>query len=70
MQFGLDKFFGISQQALKIHSRRSEVLAGNLAEYSFHQKVDETGVFDIGFRVFPTHEHLPHRMDFPLVKWI
>lgn len=31
MQFGLDKFFGISQQALTIHSRRSEVLAGNLA---------------------------------------
>lgn len=31
MQFGLDKFFGISQQALKIHSRRSEVLAGNMA---------------------------------------
>ena len=31
MQFGLDKFFGINQQALKIHSRRSEVLAGNMA---------------------------------------
>lgn len=31
MQFGLDKFFGINQQALTIHSRRSEVLAGNLA---------------------------------------
>lgn len=31
MQFGLDKFFGINQQALKIHSRRSEILAGNMA---------------------------------------
>ena len=31
MQFGLDKLFGINQQALKIHSRRSEILAGNLA---------------------------------------
>jgi flagellar basal-body rod protein FlgB len=31
MALGLDKFFGINQQALKIHSRRSEVLAGNLA---------------------------------------
>lgn len=31
MQFGLDKFFGINQQALKIHSRRSEILAGNIA---------------------------------------
>lgn len=31
MQFGLDKFFGINQQALTLHSRRSEILAGNLA---------------------------------------
>ena len=31
MQFSLDKFFGINQQALKIHSQRSEILASNLA---------------------------------------
>lgn len=31
MQFSLDKIFGINQQAVKIHSRRSEILAGNLA---------------------------------------
>lgn len=31
MRFGLEKVFGLSQQALTIHSRRSEVLAGNLA---------------------------------------
>jgi glucan phosphorylase len=43
---------------------------GTLAEYTFVQKVDETGVFDIGFRIYPRHEHLPHRMDFPLVRWI
>jgi len=43
---------------------------GNLAEYTFHQDVEETGVFNIGFRIYPKHDHLPHRMDFPLVKWI
>jgi len=31
MRFGLEKVLGISQQALAIHSRRSEVLANNLA---------------------------------------
>jgi flagellar basal-body rod protein FlgB len=31
MQFGLDKLLGINQQALKLHSRRSEILAGNMA---------------------------------------
>jgi len=30
----------------------------------------ETGVFDIGFRIYPKHKDLPHRMDFPLVRWI
>ena len=43
---------------------------GSMAEYTFVQKVDETGVFDIGFRIYPKHEHIPHRMDFPLVRWI
>lgn len=31
MRFGMEKIFDLNQQALKIHSRRSEVLAGNLA---------------------------------------
>jgi hypothetical protein len=43
---------------------------GSRAEYTFVQKVNETGVFDIGFRIFPKHKHIPHRMDFPLVRWI
>ena len=45
-------------------------LNGNVAEYTFVQEVEETGVFDIGFRIFPRHKDLPHRMDFPLVRWI
>jgi flagellar basal-body rod protein FlgB len=28
---GLDEYFGLNQQALKIHSRRAEIIAGNLA---------------------------------------
>ena len=43
---------------------------GSVAEYTFVQHVDESGMFDIGFRIFPKHEHIPHRMDFPLVRWI
>jgi glycogen phosphorylase/synthase len=43
---------------------------GSRAEYTFVQSVDETGVFNIGFRIFPKHENIPHRMDFPLVRWI
>ena len=43
---------------------------GSLAEYTFVQEVDETGVFDIGFRIYPRNKSIPHRMDFPLVRWI
>ena len=43
---------------------------GSIAEYAFVQEVSETGLFDIGFRIYPKHELIPHRMDFPLVRWI
>jgi len=43
---------------------------GAIAEYTFEQDVDETGLFDIGFRIYPRNELIPHRMDFPLVRWI
>jgi hypothetical protein len=43
---------------------------GSIAEYTFVQEVKDTGQFDIGFRIYPKSEHIPHRMDFPLVRWI
>ncbi len=29
-----------------------------------------SGVYDYSFRIFPKNPDLPHRMDFPLLKWI
>ncbi|HER09162.1 MAG TPA: alpha-glucan family phosphorylase [Bacteroides sp.] len=43
---------------------------GSIAEYTFEQHVNETGLFDIGFRIYPKHDLIPHRMDFPLVRWL
>lgn len=43
---------------------------GSIAEYAFKYKVGHTGQFDIGFRMYPKMDDLPHRMDFPLVRWI
>jgi len=45
-------------------------IEGSIAEYTFNQKVKETGLFDIGFRIYPNNELIPHRMDCPLVRWI
>ena len=42
---------------------------GNTATYALDYTPDETGTYDVALRVFPQNEHLPHRMDFALVKW-
>ena len=38
----------------------------------YYIKVPTTraGVYDFTFRVYPTNKMLPHKQDFPLVKWI
>lgn len=43
---------------------------GSLAEYYIEQEIVDSGLFDIGFRIFPKMDFLPHRMDLPLVRWI
>ncbi len=43
---------------------------GSVAEYSFRQYSGNAGQFDVGFRIFPKLDDLPHRMDLPLVRWI
>ncbi|HCN14014.1 alpha-glucan family phosphorylase [Alistipes sp.] len=42
---------------------------GSLATYSLDYTPEDTGTFDVALRVFPQNAHLPHRMDFALVKW-
>lgn len=43
---------------------------GSRATYTFQKQVGVTGQFDIGFRIYPKFEEMPHRMDLPLVHWI
>lgn len=31
---------------------------------------DKTGMYQVGIRIFPKNELLPHRQDFPLTKWL
>ncbi|MCK5857121.1 MAG: alpha-glucan family phosphorylase [Bacteroidales bacterium] len=41
-----------------------------VAIYKCNIELPKSGVVNFAFRVFPKHEHLPHRQDFPLLKWI
>ncbi len=42
---------------------------GNEVTYALNYQPDETGIFDVALRIFPSNKNLPHRMDFALVKW-
>ncbi|MDR3127228.1 MAG: alpha-glucan family phosphorylase [Tannerellaceae bacterium] len=43
---------------------------GSRLHFELHSVLNESGRLKIGFRVFPKHEALPHRMDFAFVRWI
>ena len=43
---------------------------GNLHTFEGEHKPQHSGAFDIGIRMYPKNNNLPHRMDFCYVKWI
>lgn len=38
--------------------------------FTYERAVNDPGVIDFAFRLYPFHKMLPHRQDFPLVRWI
>ena len=45
-------------------------MEGNLACYTASVMPQTTGAYDMAIRMFPKHKDLPHRQDFPLVRWL
>ncbi len=43
---------------------------GGKAKYKCEFPLQNAGVHDFAFRIYPKHADLQHRMDFPLVKWV
>ena len=44
--------------------------SGRVATYKLSALTEDAGLFMIALRLYPKHELLPHRQDFPLVKWL
>jgi len=44
--------------------------SGRVASYKISAATEDAGLFMIALRLYPKHELLPHRQDFPLVKWL
>ena len=59
------------QAANVVETRRLEVVAaeGNTVTLALDYKPEQTGMFDVALRIFPSNDKLEHRMDFALVKW-
>ncbi len=72
---GIELLFG-----LKLHDRIEEIIykeemkivaSGEAwVRYRINVPITRAGVYDYTFRIFPKNDLLPHRMDFPLLKWI
>jgi len=43
---------------------------GDIVSFICEVPIDQAGVYDFAFRLFPKNPLLPHRQDFNLVKWI
>ncbi len=43
---------------------------GNLATYSMNLNLVTPGAYNYALRMFPKNENLPHRQDFPYLKWV
>ena len=44
--------------------------SGRVASYKISAATEDAGLFMIALRLYPKHELLPHRQDFPLLKWL
>lgn len=57
----------------KFHGTRQFKLVatdGNVNTYHLKDKINDSGIFRYGFRIYPWNGNLPHRQDFAYMKWI
>ena len=58
------------EELLFTHALKFESTKNNISVYERTLPITAAGVYDFTFRVYPKNGLLPHRLDFPLVKWI
>jgi alpha-glucan phosphorylase-like protein len=74
-EIGIELLFG-----RKLHDKIDEIVfvekmnivgsGDGWIQYHINVPVYRAGVYDYTFRIFPVHPNLPHRQDFPMVKWL
>ena len=72
---GVEIVFSTTDRHGKVHLKDVAKLEmtgceDNKARYYTEIVPEQTGMYQVGLRYFPTNSLLPHRQDFPLVKWL
>ena len=72
---GVEMVFASADEKGKLHIRNVfelnlEETNAAVATYRNNVLPEHTGMYQVGIRVFPKNAELPHRQDFPLVKWL
>ena len=72
---GVEMIFTSTDKNGKLHI--AEVCQFDLVNYengiaTFRASIlpERTGMYQVGTRIYPKHAELPHRQDFPVVKWL
>ncbi|MBN2813694.1 MAG: alpha-glucan family phosphorylase [Bacteroidales bacterium] len=58
------------ERLVSTHEFALEKSAADKAVFSAKISIEQSGSFSYGIRIFPKNEHLPHRQDMNLVRWI
>ncbi|MDR2805603.1 MAG: alpha-glucan family phosphorylase [Dysgonamonadaceae bacterium] len=55
---------------IQVQKGELEKTEGSKLYFTLQWKASEAGTFKYGFRIYPSHKDIPHRMVFAYVKWI
>ncbi|MGM9762174.1 MAG: alpha-glucan family phosphorylase [Candidatus Cryptobacteroides sp.] len=72
---GVEMLFTVSDEKGKLHLQAVNEFKlvsyeNGKATYQVEVLPDRTGMYQVGTRIYPKNPLLPHRQDFPLVKWL
>ena len=58
------------QHIQEVEELQLKSFENGIATYATEVLPEHTGMYQVGKRIFPKNPRLPHRQDFPLVKWL
>ena len=72
---GVEMLLATSDAKGKLHIQETiqyelAEVSGGIAKYAVSVQPDRTGMYQVGIRMYAKNPALPHRQDFPLVKWL